>query len=257
MKSCPDIRGARAAAKRLVVEYGIDQPNLIDIESIAFDRGVVVRKAAIDGAEAWLLRKGNKGIIRVNSRIQEIGRERFAVTHELGHWELHKLLTQLQRCTTRDIHAYRGSDAEIEANTFAAELLMPSELLTSYMQHEVSIGAVQKISQDFQTTLTASAIRFVEESTDDCYVVFSCNGIITWWRRKETGSGFWITPGQPLSSESIAWDCNRTPDYPKPMAEVPPEAWFPSNREARNNQVWEQSVILGEYDVVLTLLCVV
>ena len=41
-----------------------------------------------------------------------------------------------------------------------------------------------------------------------------------------------------------------------PMEIVPSEAWFRSNVEARDCEVWEQSVLLKEYDVVLTLLCI-
>ena len=59
----------------------------------------------------------------------EVGRRRFGIGHELGHWELHLDLSQGWLCSSHNIHAYRGSAAEIEANVFAAALLMPLEML--------------------------------------------------------------------------------------------------------------------------------
>lgn len=253
----PNIQGARFAAMQLVEDYGINQPEQIDLEAIAFDRSIAVIKGKIDGAEAWLLRTGNTGVIRISTGIQEIGRRRFAIAHELGHWERHCTISDMYLCTTSDIHAYRGSDAELEANAFAAELLMPRDLLGLYLKKNVCIDTAKQISEDFQTTLTASALRMVEESPEDSYVVFSHKGHVTWWRRKEHGSGFWIQAKQAISPEAKAWGCVSRPDDPDPMEVVPAEAWFPSDSEARDCEVWEQSVLLGEYDVVLTLLCVV
>ena len=257
MHGGPDIQGARFAAMRWVEEYGIDQPGLIDLEAIAFDRSIIVRKGKIEGAEAWLLRKGNTGIIRVSTNIRETGRERFAVAHELGHWERHTSASTAWLCTTDDIHAYRGSDVELEANAFAAELLMPSHLLKPYLAEEVCIDLVRRVSIDFQTTLTASAVRIVDESPQDCYVVFSQKGCVTWWHRKEHGSGFWIQSKQAISPDTKACGCVTEPSDSEPMEIVLSQAWFPSDPGAEDCQVWEQSVLLGEYDVVLTLLCVV
>jgi len=41
------------------------------------------------------------------------------------------------------------------------------------------------------------------------------------------------------------------------MRAVPPEAWFPGARDLDAIEVWEESVLLGDYDIVLTLLCVI
>ena len=72
------------------------------------DRNVLVREGALSGSEAYLIRKGNKGIIRVRKDIPEAGRKRFAIAHELGHWEMHSEETQLKFCSEDDIGGYQG-----------------------------------------------------------------------------------------------------------------------------------------------------
>lgn len=68
-------------------------------------------------------------MIRVKDALPERGRRRFTIAHELGQWLLHKHISQVLACTSLDMVAqYQGSEAEIEANDFAAALLMPESL---------------------------------------------------------------------------------------------------------------------------------
>ena len=57
---------------------------------------------------------------------QKRGRKRFAIAHEIGHWILHRDISQINACTDADmIDRYKASVPEVEASSFAAELLMP------------------------------------------------------------------------------------------------------------------------------------
>lgn len=257
MRSSPDLAQAEAAAARLIREYGIVAPSQIIVEDIAMDLGVLTRVAPLTGAEAHLLRKGNRGVIRVSDRIAEPGRRRFAIGHELGHWELHAMQVPAWLCTSDDIHAYRGTDREIEANAFAAELLMPGSLLRPRLRRGISLSLVCELALGFQTTLTATAVRMVDESREDCYVVFSRDGRVTWWRGGRNDRGLWIRRTQEIDPNSRAYACGTLPANSAGMCAVPPEAWFPGAQDLDDMEVWEESVLLGDYDIVLTLLCVI
>ena len=63
--------------------YGLTSPGELVLEDIALAMGVLVIEGRLDGADARLLRKGSKGIIRVKESIPERGRKRFAIAHEL------------------------------------------------------------------------------------------------------------------------------------------------------------------------------
>jgi hypothetical protein len=212
----------------------------------------------LDGAEARLLRKGGKGIIRVKAGIPEIGRRRFAIAHELGHWELHPDLSQWVLCSEADLLEYSGSPPEIEANTFAAELLMPTSLFRPRCERaEPGLELIKALALDFHTTITATAIRFVEECREPCLVVFSENGRVRWWRSRNREPGIWIAPHQPLHHESFAWDCLKDRPVPNTMKRVPTEAWLEESHRGPKVEIYEQSMRLGRYSTILTLLWIV
>ena len=248
---------ARHAADKRIKRFRIARPEDITLEDIAMAVGVLVVEDKLEGSEARLLRKGGKGIIRVKAGIPEIGRRRFAIGHELGHWELHADLSQWVLCSEADLLEYNGSPPEIEANTFAAELLMPTNLFRPRCERaEPSLELIKALARDFHTTITATAIRFVEECREPCLVVFSENGRVRWWKSRNHEPGMWIASHQPLHHESFAWDCLKDTPVPNTMQPVPAEAWFPESRTGPKD-VHEQSMRLGQYPTILTLLWIV
>jgi IrrE N-terminal-like domain len=87
------------------------------------------------------------------------GRARFTVAHELGHWYLHAAKAEgenFQRfCREPDLRA-RGQQ-EGEANRFAANLLMPEELLG---EHAVTAHFnVALLAKRFDVSLPAMQLR--------------------------------------------------------------------------------------------------
>jgi Zn-dependent peptidase ImmA (M78 family) len=81
-----------------------------------------------------------------------LGRQRFTMAHELGHLMLHPLGLDY-----RAIHSAGSKDRkEVEADQFAAELLMPGWMLRAYMQATTDVG---KLAEHFQVSEQAMAIR--------------------------------------------------------------------------------------------------
>jgi Zn-dependent peptidase ImmA (M78 family) len=152
-----DLTRARHTADKLIKRFRIARPEDITLEDIAMAVGVLVVEDKLEGSEARLLRKGGQGIIRVKAGIPEIGRRRFAIGHELGHWELHAELSQWVLCSEADLLEYNGSPPEMEANTFAAELLMPTNLFRPRCERaEPSLELIKALARDFHTTITAT-----------------------------------------------------------------------------------------------------
>ena len=181
--SVPNSRIARAAARRLWQIYGFDDIRDLHLEDLALAEGVLVVESPLESADAWLVRNDRRGIIRIRASIPEPGRKRFAIAHELGHWFLHGHVSQLFACTSEDLAArYRGSPIEIEANLFASELLMPTELFSSRTQQSPpTIRCLEQLSAEFQTSFTATAIRYIDCASTPCAVVCSREGLVRWW----------------------------------------------------------------------------
>jgi len=247
---------ASLAAERLIDYYGIRSASDIRLEEIAIDRGVFVHRGPLSGMDGFLLRKGNRGFVRVRQSISSLGQRRYVIGHELGHWELHVCVSQAWLCTSQDIHDYGGSTVELEANAFSSALLMPSRLFQPRCNEAFSFQTVKSLADEFRTSLMASAIRFVQFSNEDCYVVFSQADKVKWFRRSPCGSEQFIWPGTDLSDESLAYNVDFL-DEPLAMTKVPVRAWFPNERNLEGFELFEQSIMLTEDGLVMSLLVLI
>lgn len=121
-------------ARDLLEELEIREPP-VPVGKLARSRGArIVRvsgnEADIDG---FLYREGEKVVIGVN-RDQARVRQRFTIAHELGHLLLHDhgqvYVDRGFRVRLRSGRSGEGTDLEeMDANRFAAELLMPIDFL--------------------------------------------------------------------------------------------------------------------------------
>ena len=112
MNSERDFTKAEIAASKTLRRFGLRDPRRLVLEDLAMALGVVVIDAPLQGAEARLVRRGEKGLIRVSEDIPELGRRRFAIGHELGH--------QIER------HPGFGQRQEYEADRIGANLAIAS-----------------------------------------------------------------------------------------------------------------------------------
>jgi len=109
---------------------GIEGP-AVDVEGVAKSLRIkVVRDVLEDGTSAMLIRQGADALIMVDSA-QTKARQRFSIAHEIGHFQLHRELVfvdkQPARVNFRNADSSLAQDPrEIEANGFAAALLMPA-----------------------------------------------------------------------------------------------------------------------------------
>lgn len=165
MKQKTDIKNA---TKELLNKYGITQIP-IDIESLAAQAGAVLSyepfKEELSGV---LVKENDRTVIGVNSTHPK-NRQRFTIAHELGH-----LFLQHQGeifvdhvISRRDKKSSLAVDwQEIEANKFAAELLMPEDQLLEKAQflqetnnEMTAIALLTQLAKDFQVSTQAMEIR--------------------------------------------------------------------------------------------------
>lgn len=124
---------ADTMAQRVLAEHSELEP-AIDPIMIAESLGVaVVYRSMKPDVSGMLLRQGTHSVIGVNEDHAQV-RQRFTVAHELGHLHLHPgrpvILDAAVLVNLRDQVSSLATDREeIEANRFAAALLMPETLI--------------------------------------------------------------------------------------------------------------------------------
>jgi Zn-dependent peptidase ImmA (M78 family) len=205
-------------------------PQHAAIELLAFARGVIVREADLAGADAVLARSGDRGVITVARRLPRRAR-RFAIAHELGHFDLHAGRSLLGLCTG-DLasSAYAAEPLEEEASAYASEMLMPRRAFLDAMGHlrdsgdgRASWDVVKDLSETFDVSLTAAALRFVGLHAGRVAVVVLRDGVVEWsarsWRfRAALPRGMCAPLGSTARCAPVRW-------APGPVA-VPARAWI-------------------------------
>lgn len=203
------------------------------------------------GAEGRLVRKKNAGIAHIREGIKPEGRRRFTIAHELGHWELHKGQTQFI-CSEEDMRDYGRSYLEVEANLFAASLLMPQRYFAPIIKNEEpSMDLVKGLAKEFETTLTASAIRLADLSHHQIIVVWAENRRIQWSYRNEKTTSLYVVAGGSLPEYSSATVSER--ELISGMGHYDQANWFPQLSRGVG-EVMEETLRSSKFGTSLTLL---
>lgn len=246
---------ATLKANTIIKNLRIRHPSEISIKDIAMERGAYAYEQNISGAEAWLVKKGERAIITVSNKLSELGRKRFAIAHELGHFELHND-SQLVICGEEDMCDWnRNKQQEVEANEFASSILMPEVIFARYMKKEVpNMDSVLELTGEFRTTMTATTLRYVQLSHEPCAVAISNNCVLKWYRKSDSFD-FHLKVGRKLSPDNYAFDFYNGKDLPARPRKVPATAWIAGEIDP-DSEIVEHSVALKSYGIVLSLLWV-
>lgn len=144
----------------------------IPVEEIALDCGIQVVRAGAEWSESgFLLRDGQTTVIGINSR-NSAKRQRFTIAHELGHWKLHRgrplIVDQSIMVNKRnDLSSQATDKQEIEANQFAAEILMPTYHVATAIRHVARgvIGSrdefIAALAKEFDVSVEAMGWRLI------------------------------------------------------------------------------------------------
>jgi hypothetical protein len=258
------LKQARHRGETNAAEFGFTALP-IDPLGIAGKVGIIVKakpKTAI-GVSGMLLRNGDNFGILYATHIQSTGFQRFSIGHELGHYFLPGHIDAV--LSDRNIHESRagfvsGNKCEMEADHFAAGLLMPQNLFMPAMRRAgEGLTAIEYLADLCQTSLTATAIRFTQCSRDPVAVVVSTGNSIDYCfmsdALKDVDGINWIRKREALPRNTPTFAFNQDAGKVRQAARVTATSnfkdWFGGRLSI---EMGEDVIGLGGYGKTLTVL---
>lgn len=156
---------AERAAQNVLAQAGV-KGRPVDVHQVARALGIQVQSVPLDDELSGMafVSDGVRVVI-VNSQ-HHPNRQRFTIAHELAHHVLHapELQSSVHVDKTifkRNARSRTGEDMlEVQANTFAAELLIPkSELKTLGLIDVNDDQRIAQLAREFRVSQSAMAIR--------------------------------------------------------------------------------------------------
>lgn len=155
--------------------------NPYDLCSVLDIDVVLDRKTHKDG---YLICESGCKIIIVSSDISNPHRRKFIISHELGHFLMHRERlfccdSISETCFSNKINSI---DQEYEANEFASEYLMPRlDLLKLLPNRVLCFADISRIARHFDVSMTFSAIKSVRSSNTESEILLCYHGDILKW----------------------------------------------------------------------------
>lgn len=234
---------------------GIDK-----VEELAGKLGLIIREVDATNFEGALVRipQRREGFIAVRRDIREAGRRRFTVAHEVGHFVLPGHGQDECFCKSPMIESWR-KDAirkeEYEANRFASELLLPAKRLYPLVnKKDLTLSTIKTFSLQFNTSLTATAVKCVEVTEERCALVCSVRQNVNWVCRSDSFRYF--IPQMRLGADSLAGRLFQINSDLELEGEVLATTWIESNEIESDEKLWEESIAMPYYNSVLSLLTI-
>lgn len=258
-----EITAAREA-KALILELGIKALPVCPF-SIAKELEIEVQPlpaGAHRGVSGMLLHfDGSFGILYA-TYLDNDGFKRFSVGHELGHYRLPGHPESVLRNGAHTSYAgFVSKDRyELEADHFAAALLMPGALFDTAMDKAgTGLDAIENVSGQCIASLTATAIRYAQRTLDAAAIVVSSGQAIDYCFMSESLRDVrgldWIRKGSVVPRSSVTHCFNADPanvargDRADGGSNL--QEWFGGDLDV---ELGEEVVGLGSYGKTLTVL---
>jgi Zn-dependent peptidase ImmA (M78 family) len=146
-------------------------------EALAKSKGITFSYGNYeDNFDGMLQYKDGRFHIFLNKFQLRPERIRFTFAHELGHYFIDEHRNSLENelvAPHRSIFSEQNRHiAELEADFFASNLLMPPSLFKKEAQkHPLGLAAIQQLSNAFDTSWLSTAMQYIRNNTRPCLLV--------------------------------------------------------------------------------------
>ena len=210
------------------------------------------------------MRLGEEYGIAYATHIPSKGFQRFSVAHEIGHYKLPGHIDHIF-ADGRTVHESRagiflGDPYEVEADHFAAGLLMPDPLFSREMERVGDgLDAIESLRKICRTSIEATAIRYISRTDVPAAIIRSVGTRIEYCSMskslKEMDELEWIKKGTPIpagtATERFNADASNVAAGKRLDDTTSLMDWFGGERDI---ELEEEVKGLGGYGKTLTVL---
>lgn len=194
-------------------------------------------------------------LITVNPN-DSIERQRFTVLHEIAHIVLDLASKHGDHTDGGGLFSYaRRPKEEVICDTFAAECLLPHEILQKDLKNAVAgFQFVDQMAQKYEASLSCTASRIAVNAPCPCAYVLSQDGYIRFatYSASMRQTRFWISNGIAVPSASVTGRCLKAADVAA-SGSVPAHIWT-SRDEFVDVDLTEDVRVIRSWNQALTLL---
>jgi len=189
------------------------------------------------------------------------GRQRFTISHELGHFILHRQMQKIFECGQDEVCTSAGeeSDIEAEADKFASYLLMPADDVRKQVEPRdlsVTIDRLSGLADRYGVSLQAAVLKWLELTERRALIIVHIDGYMLWARSSHSAfkSGLWFRtrngPPVPIPSNSLAANDQVARETDGQPGDA--RLWFP--KEPTGMTVREMKVSADNHRQIMSLL---
>lgn len=245
-------------ARSVIKKLYINRPLQYEIEDIVNYRGPFIRNRELPSAEGAIIFHGNEALILVDSNITLEEKKRFVLAHELGHYEIHRALAPYFKCNENDFQDWSSNKIlETEANYFAAELLMPSEIFLNYSKYDrFGPEILRNISSSFGTSLLSTAIRYADIGNDPVAMFFIKNNQIKWYKAANFPYFVELGARNRIPTGTLTYEYIKKGSLEENQVEVDPRNWHIKIEEVNSLKFIETVLPFDHFGYILTFISI-
>lgn len=255
------------AAASLLESCGLDDVIDFPLDLLASGLGITLIEKPLENCDGRIIFGKTKTLVELNSEIEFEEKKRFTLAHEIGHFILHKNIeihNDNEGTTTwfsnKESQAKAGKQ-ENEANEFASELLMPTNLFQEKIKGKpFSPELLRTLSQFFKTSITSVIFRFFELGNHDICIFHTHNNTVKYWKRPE-GYPYFIIDRTRLAppEDSVAAEFfDKGKIYPTNLSKRPiwKSTWFDikDGEDENRYKFFEYCIVNKRYNTVLSVV---
>lgn len=234
-------------AQKFIKDFEITAP--ADPFKIAERLGIDIVYEKITDAEAYLICGGNNTII-LSDKLKNSNRVNFTIFHEIGHYIIPWHNLNEFRCSKNDIGISTNNNLfESEANIFASEILLPTQLIKDRIyKKNIDWELIKNIANDTGASLTATVLKVVD-LYDGAMAFAYCIDKRVKWAYKNSYFNFDIV--SKLNMYSFAYDFFENHEEVNCDEKVYDYAWITNGD---NDEIREISISMKNLNAVFTIL---